>query len=522
MIARPSPATPGRTVRGISLALLAAVFLACLAAPAAALELVPLWTYETGIFDDNAAETVAYDETTGRLLSTNASEKTVDVLDLADGSLLARIELPTAPSCVAAHGGVVAVAAPAASTGEPGTVYFLDPPAGAILRSVTVGHHPDMLLFTPDGRHLLVANEGEPSDDYRRDPPGSVSILSDFTADEITIRHATFEAFDAQRESLLRRGVRIFGPGASVSQDLEPEYIAIAPDSKTAWVVLQENNAIAQLDIAAAEFTGIAPLGYKDHSAAGAGLDASDRDGDRPRIANLPVWGMYQPDSFSTYTVEGITYLVTANEGDARGYAGFDEETHGDDAIAANPRLASLEPFAGNEQLGRLEVTAAPPTPDRLYSFGTRSFSIWRVDGPSELVQVYDSGDDFEQLMAQRYPAHFNADSTTNDFDDRSRNKGPEPEALALGTVAGRQLVFVGLERFGGLFVYDVTDPEHPVQLGYFTTRDFTAEPASSTAGDLGPEKILFLAPTTTGQDDALLAVANEVSGTVTLMRVEP
>ncbi|MCB1124827.1 MAG: bifunctional metallophosphatase/5'-nucleotidase, partial [Verrucomicrobiae bacterium] len=187
--------------------------------------------------------------------------------------------------------------------------------------SVEVGFLPDMLVFTPDGSKLLVANEGEPRNNYSLDPEGSVSIINmEAGAGNMLDSDVTtvgFSAFNADSASLVAQGVRIFGPGATVAQDLEPEYIAVSDDGATAYVVCQENNALAVVDIETATATAILPLGYKDWSSEGLFFDASDLSPDA-FFANWPVKGMYQPDGIDFFTMGGQHYLITANEGSAR------------------------------------------------------------------------------------------------------------------------------------------------------------------------------------------------------------
>ena len=81
------------------------------------------------------------------------------------------------------------------------------------------------------------------------------------------VRSVDFTKFNGQEAALRAQGIRIYGPGASAAQDFEPEYIAVSADSRTAYVTLQENNAIAVIDIDKAEVSRLLPLGYKDYSA---------------------------------------------------------------------------------------------------------------------------------------------------------------------------------------------------------------------------------------------------------------
>jgi hypothetical protein len=317
----------------------------------------------------------------------------------------------------------------------------------------------------------------------------------------------------------------VFGPGATVAQDLEPEYITVADNGRTAWVTLQEANAIGVLDLDSGEFTAIHGLGFKDHRLAANALDPSDRDGPSNgkavRIASWPVYGMYLPDAIAHYRTGGKTYLVTANEGDSRAYTGFNEEARVS-ALALDPTaFPNGAALKGNAQLGRLTVTRANGDTDgdgdfdALYAFGARSFSIRDEHG----ALVWDSGDALEQLTA--IPVQFNSDNAENDsWDTRSDNKGPEPEGIAVGQVQGRWYAFVGLERIGGVVVYDVTDPAAPSFVQYVNTRNYAGDPAADTAGDLGPEGLAFVPASASPTARPLLVVTNEISGSTRLFDV--
>nr|WP_235927138.1 choice-of-anchor I family protein [Gloeocapsopsis dulcis] len=306
-----------------------------------AISLAPIGTYETGIFDESAAEIVQYDPGTQRLFVVNANQATVDVLDISDPTNIQALDSISSTAfggianSVTIFNGVIAIAVEDENTQLPGKAVFFDVD-GNFLSSVEVGALPDMITFTPDGSKVLVANEGEPNDDYTIDPEGSVSIIDvsggfeNLTQDNVTT--ADFRAYNDRCAELIAAGVRIFGPNATVAQDLEPEYIQVSADSTTAWIALQENNALGVLDIASGEITDILPLGFKDHSLPGNGLDVSDRDG-AINIANWSIYGMYQPDGFATYEVNGETYIVTANEGDARDYDGYSEEARIKDLV---------------------------------------------------------------------------------------------------------------------------------------------------------------------------------------------
>lgn len=480
-----------------------------------------------------SAEIVAFDPATRSLFVTNAADNRIDILSIADPTSprpRAPIELHAfggGVNSVAVSNGLVAAAVEGFVKTDPGRVVIFDA-AGSLIALVEVGALPDMLTFTPDGRRLLVANEGEPSDDYSIDPPGSVSVITipedPRRLGRRHVRTAGFERFDA---ASIDAGIRVFGPRASVSQDLEPEYIAVSPDSATAFVSLQENNALAVVDLETAEVTALLPLGFKDHAAERSGLDASDRDGGIS-IRPWPVLGMYQPDTIHAYDVHGETYIVSADEGDPRSYPGFDETARVKELRLDPDAFPDADRLRQDEQLGRLQVSRVMGDDDgdglheRLFSFGGRGLSI--RDRRGRLV--YDSGDALEQLTASGFAEGFNSDNEQREgFDTRSDNRGPEPEALAIARIGGpgeeRIYAFVGLERVGGIAAFDITEPALARPIGYWTTRVYAGDPVTGTAGDLGPECLIFIPGTLSPNGVDLLVSANEISGTVTVFAIE-
>lgn len=156
---------------------------------------------------------------------------------------------------------------------------------------------------------------------------------------------------------------------------------------------------------------------------------------------------------------------------------------------------------------------------DTIYSYGARSFSIFDEDG--ELV--YDSGSDFETIIAEEFPTLFN---TNNDdvppedgFDSRSDDKGPEPEAITVGAIGDSLYAFIGLERVGGIMVYDVTDPTDPFFVEYVRSEEFEGELGPS-GFDLGPEGIVFVDAEASVSGSPLLIVTYEVSGTISVFKI--
>lgn len=509
------------------------------------LDLSLLGRYSSGLVGESAAEIVAYDAGSKRLFVVNAAEVSIDVLNLSNPAAPAKVGTIQseggAANSVAVFNGLVAVAVEAPVKTDNGKVEFYSATTLEKLKEVPVGALPDMLTFTPDGKGVLVANEGEPNnapeeegdpDFYSIDPVGSISVINLSTGvATATVTTIGFEDFNEDAEALRAKGVRIYGPGATVAQDLEPEYIAVSPDGKTAWATLQEANAAAVIDIAnlaTPSITEILPFGLKDHSIVGNELDATDRDGpgNGPKIdlRNWPVKGIYQPDAIASYSFNGKSFYVTANEGDDRNDFIDGEETKrlSSNAIVLDP---AIFPTAADlkARIGRLTVTPFGAKRNQegqlqeILVLGGRSFSIWSEDGQ----QVYDSGSDFERITARLNPLFFNASNDNNNFDDRSDNKGPEPEGVALGKIAGRTFAFIGLERIGGIMVYDISNPQSARFVQYINTRDFTKDIEDPSAGDIGPEGLAFIPAASSPNGKPLLAVGNEVSGTTAIFGID-
>lgn len=504
---------------------------------------VSLTLAKIGGFDGavlGAAEITAFDASSRRLFVVNGANGTVDVIDLSNPALPSKVStisvgsLGAGVNSVAVHDGLVAVAIEATRKTDNGVVAFYNAADLRLLQTVPVGALPDMLTFTPDGRYVVVANEGEPNSYGLADsvdPEGSVSIITVNRSGVSTVSNANFRSFIGQEDALRAQGIRIYGPGANAAQDLEPEYVAISADGRTAYVTLQENNAIAIVDIPSARVTSIKPLGFKDHSLANMGLDASDEDGGTNtnsgtpavKITPQPVKGMYLPDAIATFSIGSTTYLITANEGDARAdWPGFNEETR----VRAHC-TAGLDPvvFADaanlilDSNLGRLRITTTPNGGkagknaagqcNELYSFGGRSFSIWTTD----IQRVYDSGDEIEQRTKALSMATFNASHDNNTLDSRSPAKGPEPEGVVTARFGNKTFAFIGLERVGGVMVYDISNPSAPTYVTYLNTR-------SATTGDRGPEGLAIIASDKSPNGRPLLIVGNEISGTTAIYQI--
>ena len=351
-----------------------------------------------------------------------------------------------------------------------------------------------MLAFTPNGDKVLTANEGEADEDTGlNNPEGSVSIVDVATRTAMT---ASFAPWNGQKAALQAAGVRLSDVnGITLAQDVEPEYLTINAAGTTAYVTLQENNAIAEVDIASARITAICPLGEKNHNLPGNEFDPSNKDGIEGNLQNFPVLGLYMPDALTSFTVGGIEFLATANEGDGRDdFAGFEDETRGGD-LEADLNLDTEDPtpetglytsaqLNDDAVLGRLKFvtsdydiargdTDGDGDIDQLYSFGARSFTIWTTG----MVRIFDSGDEFEREMLARGLW----------AENRSDDKGPEPEAVVFGEVGGTPLLFVGLERTNAIMIYNVSNPAAPV------LEDVIDVETESGVGARGPEGLQFI-----------------------------
>lgn len=478
--------------------------------------------------NSSSTEIVVHDPATQRLFTISSITDVFDIIDFSD---------PTAPSVIktvnmapyggitsiAIKNGIIAAASPNINPQQNGSVVFFDS-NGNFLKQVTVGALPDMITFTPDGTKVITANEGEPNDAYTIDPEGTVSIIDisggigSLTQSNVTTLN--FNNFDSQTAALTATGLRKIRTSNTLSQDLEPEYVTISADSQKAWITLQENNAIAEVNLATKTITDIWGLGKKDMSLPGNGFDASDNNGEI-LIANWPVKAYYIPDALQNYKVGNTHYIVTANEGDEKDLSGYSERTTvGAGSYTLDPAVFPHSALLkASHNLGRFRVSSATGNTDgdaefeEIAALGARSFSIFNADTKQ---RVYDSGDQFERYIAAKHPLLFNTDNESNTVKSRSRAKGPEPEGIALGTIDGQTYAFITLERTGGVMVYNITDPDHPTFTDYKHSRS-----TSAYAGDNGPEGIIYIAPANT-TNKGYVIIANEISGTLSIYEVGP
>lgn len=452
---------------------------------------------------EGASEIAAFDPVSKKLFVVNVEINEISIVNLSDvnnpqKSSSINLDAYGSPNSVAVYDGKIAVAVEADVKQNNGKILVFNAGTEALEKQYTVGALPDMVTYTKDGKFILSANEGEPNDAYDNDPQGTISII-DVDTDVVTT--LDFTDFNASEASLESDGFRVFGPNADLAKDVEPEYIAVSEDSKTAWVSLQENNGIAKVNIESKSIEAIYPLGFKDYNLAGNSIDASDKDGVK-QLKNWNVKGIYQPDAITAINIGGTEYVISANEGDARDYDGYSEEVRLDDLQLDETVYPLAGDFLNEINLGRLKTTTTlgdannDNKVEQIYSYGARSFSIWSANGSL----VYDSGNDIAKETLIETPDVFNGG------DKRSDDKGAEPESVTTLSLGNRHILFVGLERNNQVMIYDISNPIAPGFLDIL-----------SHDGDIGPEGLLVVPAADSPSGKDLLIVSNEVSGTVSI-----
>lgn len=308
--------------------------------------------------------------------------------------------------------------------------------------------------------------------------------------------------------------------------------------AKYGYVSIQGNNALAIVNLQdnSLELKG---LGFKDWSSLQ--LGASDKDGGVSFKSYLGLYGMYQPDTISSFSWKGANFIVTANEGDTREYffdttdeadciaeGGLDYDKDGvclayiDESRVEYLTLAANFDYLNNDDddIGRLKVTTIKGDTNNdgqyesLYGYGARSFTIWDSNG----LVVFDAGDDIARITASVHGELFNNNEDKNKGDSRSDDKGAEPEVLTIGKIDDRTFAFIGLERMGGIMAYDITNPYNVQFEDYFYNRGLIKD--ANITGDLAPEGMVFVSAEQSATRNPLLIVGNEISGSIAVWEI--
>lgn len=464
-------------------------------------------TLTNGFGDEGFAEISAYDTKTERLFIVNPNEREISVWDISNPSSankLTGIGITGIPNSVAVSKGLLAVAVENLNKQSDGVIETYDTETLTLQNSYSAGALPDMVAFSPDGNYIICANEGEPSDDYTNDPEGSITVVNINKNEIATLYFGNFNV------GSIGNDFRTFGPSANSVQDIEPEYVAVSEDSRFAYITLQENNGIAVVDLKRMQIISVFGLGTKDFSLSGNTMDASNRDDVLGNFQNWPVEGYFMPDAIAFTKIEGSDYLITANEGDARDYDGYSEEVRVHDLILDETAFPNAAVLQLDKNLGRLKTTTANGDIDgdgdfdKIYGYGARSFTIWDTYGS----MIYDSGDQIGRKTFELNPGLFNNDE--GEADERSDDKGSEPEAVTTLQIKNATLLFVGLERTGGVMVYDISNPISPEFLNWLYD-----------VNDVGPEGLLAIPANESPTKNDLVILTHEVSNTISIYEIK-
>jgi hypothetical protein len=419
----------------------AAVFSAAAAQPALAavrLESGLQWSFQHSDPDQgNGAEINAFDPGRQEIYVTGA--RGVDVLD-RNGNYLRTLRISDTNGEVASvsvKGNVVAIAG---QVGETGRVRFFTT-SGAFIRDVAVGIGPDSIAFTPDGARLLVAIEGEPD---MTDPMGGIAIVN--VADG-SVSTLGFEGFESQKVALQAKGA-LFRPGTNFAEDIEPEFVAISADGQKAFVTLQENNLIAVVDLSggSAKIDKLISAGLKDVSTAENAFIHRTSAAIPTSEGLTGITALRQPDGISTFVHEGVTYIVTADEGEDLG----NNQTLPYDASLPQSSIDAIDSLNQRRRFWGLDLDNDGDADTISYS-GGRSVSIRTEDG----TVVWDAGNLFEKAVTELGLLGLNS--------DRRNGLSIEPENLVVGTIGGRRWLFVGVERGRSIATFDISNPLAPV-----------------------------------------------------------
>ncbi len=474
---------------------------ACMIALSAGAVMAQMTLINNFSLNSGSGEIIAYDKASQSLLATRSNGTIFQGIDIWNFSNPTNIVPATVSSVSFASlfqndinniGSVTSVAADPLSRGfavaalfpkvwdnggflnadysTPGKAVFFNINTGAILAALDVGFHTDSITFSPDGTKVVVANEAEYVDKATavgNQRNGSISVidisgvdagnfmtvLPSLTQSAVTTKDLTGVSTSGHRFNLMNG---IGGTETSL-QAWEPEYISISGNK--AYVSLQENNAVGVYDLTGHTWEKVISLGTRD-------LNNNDViNGGGVVLEDTPFKGLPMPDTVNAVVIGNKTYIVTANEGDFR----VDDADRGDGSTL----------FDGNPANGEVDATVAAGIPakyktsntrllnntgdtdndgdiDEPTMAGSRSFSI--IDADTGAV-VYDSGGLLEAYVAANDPTAF--------ADNRSRDKGPEPEGLVTAVIDGKTYLFISTERHNGIFQFDISDPANPVLVDY-------------------------------------------------------
>jgi len=337
---------------------------------------------------ETVAEIVAVSEDGMTLIYTDSEQKQAGFVNITSPAApkgLGTVALGGEPTSCAVNGNYVLVAVNTATsfTDVSGVLKVIEIPTKNIVREMQLGGQPDSIAVSPDKKYAAIAIENERDEDYA----GTSGAPPQMPAGELVIVDTGGDV-----ASWAIRKVSLLGlAGALYAEDPEPEYVSINSQN-VAVVTLQENNAIALVDLASGTVTKSFTAGV---------VNLTKVDATEPAL-------IMQTESLSNVPREpdGVTWITdslfaTADEGDLHG--------------------------------------------------GSRGWTIYDSAGDV----VYSSGSTMEHIAAQvgHYP------------EERSGNKGNEPENVFFGRFGAESLLFVNSERSSLVFVYNIDDPSSPAFL---------------------------------------------------------
>ncbi len=503
---------------------------------------------------EGGAEIPAYHVGSKRLFATNGARNTIDVYDIKDPTKpvrVNRVELKpygTDVTSVAAGKDVIVAAVHRAETfsasGVPttptGVLVVMDANGNVLSSPDLKGVLPDSVTFTPSGEIALVAIEGQPvcakddtsttaneATDYSKavDPEGGVSIVDLATPKDPKVSFVSFSKFGVAE--MRAKGLALSKVVNSVSKDFEPEYIVALNDDK-AYVTIQEANGLGVLDVASKDWIEIRKA--QETKLSNVAMDTSDRDSGKGPRNYQNVVGAGQPDAITGFKIGAGDYLITANEGDAREYSCLNDDLRGSSLKVDGRRFPEWKTLSSSAELGRSKVNPNAGDKDgdgdidTIHLRGSRSMTIFRNGVP-----IWDSGELLEKIQIEALGvANINgshslsSDKSTVNFvgQDRSDDKGSEPEGVAAGKVGDSRIAVLGLERMSALVVFDVTTPRSPQFVKWMQMLPITATPAAQATA-WSPEGVIFIPAEKSPNGKALFITSYELSGSLTIHQIE-
>ncbi len=504
---------------------------------------------------EGSSEIAAFHASSKRIFATNGVKNAIDIFDISDVANPKKVgSVSLTPygndvTSVAAGRDVVVAVVPVTETfsasGVPttsnGKMVVFDTNGKVLSSPDILGVLPDSVTFAPNGTTALVAIEAQPvcakdnlataekeNLDYTKasDPVGGVSVVDLSNPAAPVIRFAGFDQFTV--EQMRAKGIALSSVVNNVSKDFEPEFVT-ATDNNYAYVTIQEANAIGKLNIKSATFEEITRA--FESRVDKVARDTSDKDsGAGPRTYRNVV-GASQPDAIAGFQWGAGHYFLTANEGDAREYTCLNDDLRAAALKVDTRRFPEWSTWLGTAALGRAKINPnigdvdGDGDIDTIHLRGSNSMTMYR----NGLV-IWDSGSLLDQIQTQAFGVaningshSYSSDKSTMNYvgQDRSDDKGAEPEGVALGMVGDRRIAILGLERMTALAIFDITQPRMPVFQEWLQMLPTKATPAKDVKY-WSPEGIVFVPADKSPSGKALIITSYELSGSLSIHEIEP